>query len=56
MATTPAELLNTVENVLALYDSSRGRGTMAGDAAGLMSPAVIERLRDLRLQIRRKYA
>lgn len=40
LATTPPELLATVENVLAVYDSSRGRGTMAGDAAGLMNPAV----------------
>lgn len=40
LCTTPPLLLNTIENVLTLYDSSRGRGTMAGDAASLMSPEV----------------
>ncbi|PRW50773.1 glutamine cyclotransferase [Chlorella sorokiniana] len=55
LCTTPMLLLNTVENVLALYDSSRGRGTMAGDAASLMSPEVIERLRELQKMIKRKY-
>lgn len=40
LCTTPPLLLNTIENVLSLYDSSRGRGTMAGDAASLMNPEV----------------
>ena len=40
LSTTPPLLLNTIENVLGLYDTSRGRGTMAGDAASLMSPEV----------------
>lgn len=55
LCTSPTELLNTIENVLALYDASRGRGTMAGDAASLMNPEVIERLRVLQVLIRRKY-
>lgn len=55
LCTTPPELLNTVENVLALYDSSRAKGTMAGEAAGMMNPEVIERLRELQKQIRRQY-
>ncbi|EFN56576.1 hypothetical protein CHLNCDRAFT_17713, partial [Chlorella variabilis] len=38
LCTTPPELLNTIENVLTLYDTSRSRGTMAGEAASLMSP------------------
>jgi hypothetical protein len=38
LCTTPPELLNAVDNVLALYDSSRSRATMAGEAAALMSP------------------
>lgn len=38
LCTSPQELLNTIENVLNLYDASWGRGTMAGDAAGLMNP------------------
>ena len=47
LSTTPPELLNTIENVLALYDGSRrqqqqqgGGGGMAGDAAALMNPEV----------------
>lgn len=40
LCTTPPLLLNTIDNVLGLYDTSRGRGTMAGDAASLMSPEV----------------
>jgi hypothetical protein len=48
LSTTPPELLNTIENVLALYDGSRrqqqggggGGGGMAGDAASLMNPEV----------------
>lgn len=38
LCTTPQELLNTVDNVLMLYDTSRAKGTMAGEAASLMSP------------------
>ncbi len=38
LCTTPPELLNTIENVLTLYDTSRSRATMAGDAASLMNP------------------
>jgi len=40
LCTTPQELLNAVENVLLLYDTSRSRGTMAGEAAALMNPEV----------------
>lgn len=57
LATTPEALLNTVENVLRLYDSgARGGGSaMAGDAAALMSPEVIVRMRELQQQIRKQY-
>lgn len=55
LCTTPQDLLNTVENVLMLYDTSRARGTMAGEAASLMNPEVIERLRALQKQIRQQY-
>lgn len=41
LCTTPPQLANTIDNILALFDSSRGRGTMAGDAASLMNPEVI---------------
>lgn len=46
LCTTPPELLNTIENVLTLYDTSRSRGTMAGEAASLMSPEASRRGRD----------
>lgn len=38
LCTTPQDLLNTVENILMLYDTSRAKGTMAGEAASLMNP------------------
>lgn len=56
--TTPAALLNTVENVLGLYDGAVSKGAlggMAGQAAALMNPEVIARLRDLQTLIRKKY-
>ena len=55
LCTTPPQLLHTVDNVLALYDSTAGAGsatqrssagsaqrgsTMAGEAAALMNPQV----------------
>ncbi|PSC75274.1 cytochrome P450 [Micractinium conductrix] len=55
LCTTPPELMNTIENVLTLYDASRSKGTMAGEAASLMNPEVIEQLRTLQKQIRRQY-
>eukprot|EP00887_Chlorella_sp_A99_P001218 scaffold14.g1218.t1 len=58
--TTPQVLLNTVDNVLALYDGAAGggggrAGGMAREAAGLMNPTVIDRLRELQQLIRRQY-
>jgi len=81
--TTPDALLNTIENVLTMYDgakagggggggvsfgstssvtSSTGNGNggsgasgMAGQAAALMNPEVIERLRELQQSIRKQY-
>ncbi len=55
LCTTPEALLNTASNVLALYEGSRGVATLAGQAAGLMNPEVIARLRDLEQVIRKKY-
>lgn len=40
LCTTPPALLNTITNVLSLYDGARGKSTMAGDAAGMMNPEV----------------
>ena len=67
--TTPDALLNTIENILMVYDSSSsgataraelerassGPSSMAGQAAGLMNPEVIENMRGLRDLIRKRY-
>jgi hypothetical protein len=84
--TTPDALLNTIENVLTMYDGAKGGGGggggggvsfgsssggsvasgmgmgaaggpsgMAGQAAALMNPEVIERLRELQQTIRKQY-
>lgn len=38
LCTKPADLLNTIENVLTVYDTSRRKVTMAGEASALMNP------------------
>lgn len=55
--TTPETLLNSVDNVLGMYDGSIGAsgGTMASQAATLMNPEVIARLRELQQVIRKRY-
>lgn len=56
--TTPNALVNTIDNILAVYDGTSGGetgGSMAGQAASLMNPEVIERLRGLERQIRKHY-
>lgn len=56
--TTPDALLNTIDNILMVYDGSRGEnisGSMAGQAASLMNPGVIESMKGLRDLIRKRY-
>ena len=74
--TTPDALLNTIENVLAMYDGAKpgggggggggnggsmgmaspgGPSGMASQAAELMNPEVIERLRELQQTIKKQY-
>lgn len=56
--TTPSALINTIENVLGAYDSAgqvAQHSSMRDQAAGLMNPEVIERLRELQKLIRSKY-
>lgn len=65
LSTTPDALVNTIENILMVYDSaggvqaasvaaeSGGPSSMAGQAAGLMNPEVIDRMRRLRDVIRK---
>jgi hypothetical protein len=56
--TTPSALINTIENVLGAYDSAGQAAqysSMKDQAAVLMNPEVIERLRELQKLIRSKY-
>jgi hypothetical protein len=58
--TTPDALLNTIENILMVYEGgTRGAegpgGSMAGQAASLMNPEVIESMKGLRDLIRKRY-
>lgn len=41
--------------VLSLYESQRGKGTMLGEAAGLMNPEVIQRLQELQDTVRKRF-
>lgn len=55
--TTPTTLLNMIDNILGVYEGSSLGATseMAGQAASLMNPVVIERLKFLQTAIRKKY-
>lgn len=54
--TTPDALLNTIENILTVYDTSKtSTATMMSQASSLMNPEVIERMRQLRDLVRKKY-
>ena len=48
-------MINTIGNILQLYENSRGGSTMAGQAASLMNPEVIERIKALQEVIKKKY-
>lgn len=63
LSTTPGALLNAIANVLALFDKAT-QGVHVGDsdpsslasqAAAMMQPEVIARMRDLAALIRKKY-
>lgn len=41
--------------VLSMYESQRGKGTMLGEAAGLMNPEVIQRLQELQGTVRKQF-
>ncbi len=54
--TTPDALMNTIENILTVYDTSKtSTATMMSQASSLMNPEVIERMRQLRDLVRKKY-
>ena len=48
-------MLTLISGVLGAYDAQRGRSSMAGQAAELMTPAVIERMRLLEAEIRDRF-
>ena len=52
---TPERLMVVIEGVLAAYETQRGRTTMKGQAADMMRPAVIERMRLVQDEVRDKY-
>jgi len=56
LCTTPERLLMTIQTVLSAFDSQKSnRVGMTGEAATLMSPAVIERMREVELDIEKDY-
>jgi hypothetical protein len=71
LTTTPDAMINTIENILMVYDSSangaqarqtleaagqgQGPSSMANQAASLMNPEVIDNMRSLRDLIRKRY-
>lgn len=55
LATTPERLMVTMGAVLNAFEAQRGRSTMVGEAADLMNPAVIERMRELQQLVRKQY-
>lgn len=52
---TPSALMQAMTAVLSLYESQRGKGTMLGEAAGLMNPEVIQRLQELQETVRKRF-
>lgn len=55
LTTTPERLLQTVETVLATYETQKTRSTVLGETAKMMNPVVIQRLKELQQRIRSKY-
>lgn len=55
LSTTPDRMMQTVETVIVTYESQRGRMTMLGQTADLMSPDVIQRLKEIRDILRKQY-
>jgi len=47
----PAALLKTIDVVLNAYQSSTGKRSLSGDAAGMMSPEIIERMKVVKQMI-----
>lgn len=52
---TPEEMVTVVQGVLKAYETQRGRTSMTGQAAELMTPQVIERMRSLLIELQDSY-
>jgi hypothetical protein len=52
---TPQELVTVIQGVLKAYETQRGRTNMTGQAAELMTPQVIERMRSLLTELQDSY-
>ncbi len=52
---TPLKLEATIDAVLKAYDAQQGGSGMMGDAASLMTPQVIDRLRRLIVQLNKEF-
>lgn len=55
LSTTPARLLMVVDAILAAYEAQHASGSMLQEAAALMKPEIITRLKELQLQIRQEF-
>jgi hypothetical protein len=49
-------MMELMDGVIKTYESQSGRGTMAGQAAELMTPAVIERMRVVRAAVKKLFS
>lgn len=52
---TPLRLEATIDAVLQAYDAQKAQGGMMGEAAGLMTPQVIERMRRLLATLQKEF-
>ena len=48
---TATDLLKTIDAVLKQWDMSKGKANITGEAAAMMSPEVIERMKGVKKQI-----
>lgn len=55
LSTTPLRLEATIDAVLQAYDAQARQGGMMGEASGLMTPQVIERMRRLLATLRKEF-
>lgn len=49
-------MMELMSGVIKTYEAQSGRGSMAGQAAELMTPAVIERMREVKAEIKKLFS